>query len=191
LKAFNGYQVNRELLSHARRTSSSCTTCPRTVEEIVDEVIGARSGGSDQQNRLHPAGRSGAAHGRELDPTGTPEAKQPTMQDFLDTISQNLSRFDARAAVDILLIAVIIYWVLLLLRGTTAMSVLRGIAVVFIGAFVLARVFDLRVLNYLLPHSFVAVLIAIPIIFQPELRRGSNGWAGRVAPGWADRAMTL
>ncbi len=93
------------------------------------------------------------------------------MANVLDTISQNFSRFDARAAVDILLIAAIIYWVLLLLRGTTAMSVLRGIAFVFVGVFVLARVFDLRVLNYLLTHSFV-VLIAIPIVFQPELRRG-------------------
>jgi diadenylate cyclase len=108
------------------------------------------------------------------------------MQDFLDTISQNLSRFDARAAVDILLIAAIIYWVLLLLRGTTAMSVLRGIAVVFIGAFVLARVFDLRVLNYLLTHSFVAVLIAIPIIFQPELRRGLER-LGRTRRAWLGR----
>jgi len=108
------------------------------------------------------------------------------MQDFLDTISQNLSRFDARAAVDILLIAAIIYWVLLLLRGTTAMSVLRGIAVVFVGAFVLARVFDLRVLNYVLTHSFVAVLIAIPIIFQPELRRALER-LGRTRRAWLGR----
>ena len=72
------------------------------------------------------------------------------MENFLDTISNDLSRFDARAVVDILLIAAIIYWVLLLMRGTTAMSVLRGIAFVFIGVFVLARVFDLSVLNYLL-----------------------------------------
>ena len=107
------------------------------------------------------------------------------MANVLDTISQNLSRFDARAAVDILLIAAIIYWVLLLLRGTTAMSVLRGIAFVFISAFVLARVFDLRVLNYILSHSFVA-LIAIPIIFQPELRRGLER-LGRTRRAWLGR----
>ncbi len=93
------------------------------------------------------------------------------MEDFLDNIGQNLSRFDGRAAIDILLIAAIIYWLLLVLRGTTAMSVLRGIAFVFIGAFVLARVLNLTVLNWVLTHSFIVVLIAIPIIFQPELRR--------------------
>jgi diadenylate cyclase len=108
------------------------------------------------------------------------------MQGFLDTISQNLSRFDVRAAFDILLIAAIIYWVLLLVRGTTAMSVLRGIAIVFVGAFVLARVFDLRVLNYLLTHYFIAVLIAIPIIFQPELRRALER-LGRTRRAWLGR----
>jgi diadenylate cyclase len=108
------------------------------------------------------------------------------MQEFLDNISQNLSRFDARAAVDILLIAAIIYWFLLVLRGTTAMSVLRGIAFVFIGAFVLARVLDLTVLNWVLTHSFIAVLIAIPIIFQPELRRALER-LGRTRRAWLGR----
>jgi diadenylate cyclase len=93
------------------------------------------------------------------------------MHGFINNISQDLSRFDGRAAIDILLIAAIIYWLLLVLRGTTAMSVLRGIAFIFIGAFVLARLLDLTVLNWVLTHSFWAVLIAIPIIFQPELRR--------------------
>jgi len=108
------------------------------------------------------------------------------MEDVLDNISRNLSRFDARAAVDVLLIAAVIYWVLLLLRGTTAMSVLRGIAFVFIGVFVFARVFDLRVLKYLLSRSFVAILIAIPIIFQPELRRGLER-LGRTRRAWLGR----
>jgi diadenylate cyclase len=108
------------------------------------------------------------------------------MESFLDNIGQNLSRFDARAVVDILLIAVIIYWLLLLMRGTTAMSVLRGIAFVFIAVFVLARVFDLNVLNYLLTHSFVAVLIAIPIVFQPELRRALER-LGRTRRAWLGR----
>ena len=112
------------------------------------------------------------------------------MEAFLDTIRESLSRFDARAVVDILLIAAIIYWVLLLLRGTTAMSALRGIAFVFIGAFVLARLFNLRVLSFLLQNSLIALLIVIPIVFQPELRRalerlgrtGRRAWLGR--PGY-------
>jgi diadenylate cyclase len=109
------------------------------------------------------------------------------MQDLLNTISENLSRLDWRAIIDILLIAAIIYWVLLLLRRTTAMSVLRGIAFVFVGVFLLARVFDLKVLTFLLRNSLIAVLIGIPIVFQPELRRalerlgrtGRRAWLGR------------
>jgi diadenylate cyclase len=40
-----------------------------------------------------------------------------------------------------------------------------------IAAFVLGRVFDLAVLNFVLRNSFTGLLIALPIIFQPELRR--------------------
>ncbi len=109
------------------------------------------------------------------------------MEELLDTIGENLSRLDVRSVVDILLIAAFAYWVLLLLRGTTAMAVLRGIAIVLIGAFVLARVLDLRVLNFLLRNSLIGLLIAIPIVFQPELRRalervgrtGRRAWMGR------------
>ncbi len=108
------------------------------------------------------------------------------MQEILNVIRDNLSRLDWHAVIDILVIAAIIYWVLLLLRRTTAMSVLRGIAFVFIGVFLLARVFDLEVVTFLLRNSLIAVLIGIPIVFQPELRRalerlgrtGRRAWLG-------------
>jgi diadenylate cyclase len=111
------------------------------------------------------------------------------MEDILQTVEESLSRVDARAIIEILLIAAVIYWLLLLIRGTTAMSVLRGIAFVFIGVFVLARTFDLGVLNFLLRNSLVALLVAIPIVFQPELRRalerlgraGRRAWTGRLS----------
>ena len=109
------------------------------------------------------------------------------MEELLDSVRENLGRLDARSIIDILLIAAFIYWVLLLIRGTTAMSVLRGAAIVLIGAFVLARVFDLTVLSFILRNSLIGLFIAIPIIFQPELRRalervgrtGGRAWLGR------------
>lgn len=93
------------------------------------------------------------------------------MPDFLRTFVDTLRQIDARSALDILLIAVIIYALLLVLRGTTAMSLLRGGAIIFVAAFVLANSLDLTVLNWLLRNSLTGLLVAVPIIFQPEIRR--------------------
>lgn len=82
-----------------------------------------------------------------------------------------LLRFDASAAVDILLVSGSIYWLLLLVRGTTAMTVLRGVGVLLVGAFLLSRIFDLLVLNWILRNSVAGLLIGMIIVFQPEIRR--------------------
>ncbi len=94
------------------------------------------------------------------------------MTPFWNTLTDIFSRFDVRSGFDILIIAALIYSVLLLLRGTTAMSLLRGAVILLIIAVLAANVFNLRVLSYLLTNSLTAVLIGIPIIFQPEIRRG-------------------
>lgn len=98
-----------------------------------------------------------------------------------EVIWGTLAQLDIRGIVDILIIAVIVYRLLLLLRGTTAMSLLRGIVIVFLIGFLLSNVIRLTMVSWLLRNSFTALLIAIPIIFQPELRRalerlGSTGF---------------
>jgi diadenylate cyclase len=82
-----------------------------------------------------------------------------------------LDRFTAASVIDVLAIAVVIYLSLLLLKGTTAMSLLRGIIIVVIGAVILTQALNLTVLSWLLRNSFPALLIGIPIIFQSEIRR--------------------
>lgn len=82
-----------------------------------------------------------------------------------------LSRLDVSAVIDIVIVSVSIYWMLLLIRGSTAMTVLRGVAVLLIGAFVASRVFELRVVNWILRNSVAGLLIGLIIIFQPEIRR--------------------
>ena len=104
-----------------------------------------------------------------------------------NTVEESIDSFGPASVIDVLSIAVVIYLALLLLKGTTAMSLLRGIIIVVIGAVVLAQVLDLTVLDWLLRNSFPALLIAIPIIFQSEIRRflervGRTGrwpWPGR------------
>ncbi len=87
-----------------------------------------------------------------------------------DAVRDALDRFEPASAVDILGIAVLIYLALILVRGTTAMFLLRGIVIVAVGAVVLVQVLDLTVLDWVLRNSFPALLIAIPIIFQQEIR---------------------
>jgi diadenylate cyclase len=83
-----------------------------------------------------------------------------------------VARLDFSAVLDILLISVSIYWVLLLIRGTTAMTVLRGAAVIFTAAFLLSRALDLQVLSWVLRNSVAGIVLSMAVVFQPEIRRG-------------------
>src|SRR3989304_9548889 len=98
-------------------------------------------------------------------------ARRASRVGFWNTIRDSLERFQAASVVDILTIAVLIYLALLLLKGTTAMSLLRGITMVIVGAAILASVLNLTVLDWLLRNSFPALLIAIPLIFHAGSRR--------------------
>ena len=103
------------------------------------------------------------------------------MPEIPDGVRDVAERLDAGAVLDILLITVAIYWLLLLLRGTTAMTVLRGVSVLFFGTFLLARIFDLSVVNWLLERIITGLVIGVIIVFHPEIRRalerlGRTGW---------------
>ncbi len=93
------------------------------------------------------------------------------MGDLISFLRDNLEQFDATAALDVFLIWLLLFWVLVLLKNTTAMAVIRGATILLIGAFILGRVFDLRVLNFILRNSFIGLLIALPVIFREEIRR--------------------
>ncbi len=122
-----------------------------------------------------------------------------------NSVTDAVDEFRVESVIEIFSLAVLIYLVLLLVKGTTAMSVLRGMLVIVIIAVILVEAFNLTVLSWLLNNSFPALLIALPIIFQQEIRRfleriGRTGrwhWpAARanlesVVDGIADASMTL
>ena len=71
---------------------------------------------------------------------------------------------------DILIVAFLIYRILLLLVGTRAMQLIRGLLIIgLIGA--AANLLDLRSLSNIMGRMIGALTIIIPILFQPELRR--------------------
>ena len=81
-----------------------------------------------------------------------------------------LSRLDIRSALDILIIAVLIYYLLKLLRGTRAVQMLVAIAllVLFYRGAQWAR---LEMVEWLLTTLLPYVAIALIVLFQPEIRR--------------------
>jgi diadenylate cyclase len=72
-------------------------------------------------------------------------------------------------ALDILLVAAVIYQVLVVIRGTRAAPMLAGVAVVAI-IFYLARVGELTTLNWLISRLVPYVLFALIVVFQSEIR---------------------
>jgi diadenylate cyclase len=73
------------------------------------------------------------------------------------------------SVVDVLLVALIFYGILRLFQGTQAVSLLRGILVVALVATIAAS--RLTAFNWLVRAMLPMILVAIPVIFQPELRR--------------------
>src|SRR5437879_9331139 len=72
---------------------------------------------------------------------------------------------------DVLIVAVFIYYLLVLIRGTRAVQLLLGVLVLVLvyGIAVLLR---LTLTTLLLQALFAVALIALVVVFQPELRRG-------------------
>ena len=80
-----------------------------------------------------------------------------------------VSRFTV--VLDILLVALVIYGLFYLIQGTRAVQLLRGIFFVVFLAVLASSIFQLNAFSWLIRNSIPALLVAIPVVFQPELRR--------------------
>lgn len=77
--------------------------------------------------------------------------------------------FGIRSLVDIALVGVSIYYVLRLLRGTRAVQLIKGLLV--LGALIaFTGVLRLSTINWMLTQALLPGVIALIILFQPELR---------------------
>jgi diadenylate cyclase len=81
-----------------------------------------------------------------------------------------LSNFRFRDAIDVGIIAFVIYQIIDLIRGTRAVQMLIGLVVFFL-AFLSSRYFDLYALNWILDNFLGSILLVIVIIFQDDIRR--------------------
>jgi len=76
-----------------------------------------------------------------------------------------------RDVVDVALVAIIIYNLLLIIRGTRAVQVLIGLLFVG-GIYLAARVTELATLERMLGALLVLIPFAVIVLFQQEIRRG-------------------
>jgi len=81
------------------------------------------------------------------------------------------SLIDPLAIIDILLVALLFFGLSFLFRGTQAIALLRGTIILYAGLILISNVLDLQALGWLLRNTFTILAVAIPVIFQPELRR--------------------
>lgn len=87
-------------------------------------------------------------------------------QNFLRII-QSINFFDV---LDIIILTFLVYYLIKLMRETRAMELLKGIFFLVV-IFVLVQIFQLKAMSFILENFLQVGIIAIIIVFQPELRR--------------------
>lgn len=97
-----------------------------------------------------------------------------------------LSHIEWVDVVDILLVAFLFYLLFSLTQGTQAVQMLRGTVLVILVAFLASQILPFSGFRWLIQNALPALLIAIPVIFQPELRRalGRLGRTGGLFMRW-------
>src|SRR5438093_225663 len=98
-----------------------------------------------------------------------------------------LAQINWRTLLDLAAVTLIFYWFLTVVRGTRAVQLVRGIIILWLTSALLSSVFHLDTLTWIISNSGVALLVAIPIIFQPELRRALEQ-LGRTGT-WLNRGL--
>src|ERR1700689_1861297 len=85
-------------------------------------------------------------------------------------LSDPFARLDLRGAIDILIIAVLVYYLLKLLRGTRGLQIAVAL-LLLLAAYESARWAQFEMVEWLLAALLPYVAVALIVLFQPEIRR--------------------
>jgi diadenylate cyclase len=110
----------------------------------------------------------------------------------LENVFWILSKLDLRNLIDIVLVAAVIYGVLMMVQGTQAVQLLRGVILFALIVSLFGSIAELTAFNWLLKSSGQALLVVVAIILQPELRRALDrlGRAGGLSM-WMQRDVQV
>ncbi len=102
---------------------------------------------------------------------------------FLNDILFLFQRFGWADFLDIILVSAIFYLILILLRDTEALVLLRGVLFIIFLLGLFTSIVELPAFSWLIGAVLPALVFAIPVIFAPEIRRALErvGRAGNVS----------
>ena len=93
---------------------------------------------------------------------------------MFNSVSAYFSTFSALdyflTFIDIAIVACLIYFAFAFIKGTKATRIIYGIIILAV-VLVIGRILQLQTLNWVLSHLTLLIIVAIPVVFQPELRR--------------------
>jgi len=92
--------------------------------------------------------------------------------DFLNDLLFIFQRANWFSVIDILLVTLIFFILLYTLRDTQAMVLMRGVLFLVVLLALLTSLANLPAFSWLIQSTLPALLLAIPVIFAPEIRRG-------------------
>jgi len=104
--------------------------------------------------------------------------------EFLNNLLFIFQRINWVSAVDILLVTVIFFALLYWLRDTQAMVLMRGVILLVMLIVLFTSLVDLPAFSWLVRSALPALLLAIPVIFAPEIRRALER-IGRAGTLWS------
>lgn len=81
-----------------------------------------------------------------------------------------LPDFTLISIIDILLVALLLYKLIILIKGTRAVQLIKGLAVVLVAT-TISDWAGFYTINWILQKTITMVFVALPVVFQPELRR--------------------
>lgn len=84
---------------------------------------------------------------------------------------QALEMFNLTSIVDILIVAFIIYKAMMIIKGTRAVQLIKGLIVLLLASLAASKVFEFTTVSWILDQLKTVLVVALPVVFQPELRR--------------------
>jgi diadenylate cyclase len=92
--------------------------------------------------------------------------------DFISELIFLFERLNWLSLIDIFLVTLVIFAILIVVRDTRAVMLLRGMTILIILLSLLTSLVSLPAFSWLVRTTLPALFLAIPVIFAPEIRRG-------------------
>lgn len=95
--------------------------------------------------------------------------------------------------VDIAIVATVLYWLFLILKGTRAFQILMGLALLLLAS-VISKSAELYTVDWLVTSFWSQVVLVLVVLFQPEVRRalaqiGQNPFSRSLTAGEESRTL--